>query len=41
MVNPLVHQSEFIMGAAGTIVTLHFSIHWTIAGKSFQLAVLC
>ena len=40
-VNPLLHQSELMMGAAGTNVTLHFSIHWTIAGKSFQLAVVC
>ena len=23
-----------MMGAAGTNVTLHFSIHWTIAGKT-------
>jgi hypothetical protein len=36
-VNPLLHQSELMMGAAGTNVTLHFFIHWTIAGKSFQL----
>ena len=40
-VNPLLHQSELTMEAAGTNVTLHFSIHWTIAGKSSQLAVVC
>jgi hypothetical protein len=39
--NPLLHQSELMMEAAGTNVTLHFSIHWTIAGKSSQLAVVC
>ncbi len=32
-----VHQSELMIGAAGSPVTLHFPIHWTRAGKSFQL----
>ena len=40
-VNPLLHQSELMMEAAGTNVTLHFSIHLPMAGKSTQLSLVC
>ena len=35
------HQSELIIGATATPVTLHFSIHSPVAGKSAQLASAC
>ena len=38
-VNPLPYQSELMMEAADTNVTLHFSIQLRIAGKSPQLMV--
>jgi hypothetical protein len=34
-------QSELKMEAAGTAVTLHFSVHLTAAGKSSQLELDC
>ena len=40
-VNPRLHQSELTMEAAVTNVTLHFSIHLSMAGKSPQLPLVC
>ena len=34
------HHREFMMEAAGTNVTLHFSIHLPRAGKSPQLSLV-
>ena len=40
-VNSLLHQSELMMSAAATNVTLHFSTHLSTAGKSPQLPLVC